>query len=733
MAWTYNNTTFVLQSTGATEASPDSLLAGIAIVQAADATRGYRNVNSGWLNNVRIEYAGSWIIFDDFSQITFYGSTFLPESTGGWIGGAVAVLDIRVTTGRTDAAAGVGTGGSIITRKLRPQDPDFTILYNQAVRYDFPTILLNRTPNKIDIDGLSLYGNTGSAFWKLYFGRATNFVKAKGLKKFGPAGGIQYALATYDDLYNESQSMEGEGTNTDVIFNRPIFYRASPFGIGGSIRGGRVAMNNPTFLNNAWNKTISFASDRNAGSIFSGAYDFRSFIKSGLTNLQGVNIRFTRARQSLIGTSTWTAPNDTLTATTDVNGTFTAVRLFDWYSAGTTTTSIEFFNWTLKARKYDKKTPAENVFNNRVLYQHSVNMSAGYSEEIQMLDVPFITLTETQALALTGITFAPSGATGGTITNAENKTVAELWQSYRAWISQTANFGSEDTWTFDGVTLNTGSWNVVNNAIITGSVRTTGTVTGTGSATGTVTDSTGTNVVIRTSDNLALSTEILIDGVPQGWVVENAARTIKVQSNTIVRIYAHAYGYQPKIINVTGNTASDYIISLVPETNVNTALSSATRDTIAAAFAVGVDGFSRLFLSVNTDLRQYSPADTMNALHYFTVTQGSMIALAAISANSVDGFALIDGGFVIRSAGFYGKVADSVTTPTALGILVPLYIQVDPSVYVAMPTYTPVELNTSGLVLQYAPWTQQTDLSLVAKEATLNKVKGNTDLIPATL
>jgi hypothetical protein len=252
-------------------------------------------------------------------------------------------------------------------------------------------------------------------------------------------------------------------------------------------------------------------------------------------------------------------------------------------------------------------------------------------------------------------------------------------------------------------------------------VTTTGTITGTGSITGTATDSTGTLVTIRTADNLPLSTEILVNGVPQGWVTGNTARTIKVQSSTVVRIYAHAYGYQPKIINVTGNTASDYVLSLLPEVNVDTSLSSTTRNTIAAGFAVGVDAQSRLFLSVAFDMRPYNPADVLNALHYFTVNSGSLIALAALSANNVDGFALIRGGFIIRSPGFYGKVADSVTEDTDMGIYVPLYVMVDPGVYTIDPTYTPVKKNSSGVVLGVALWTQQeADVpSWVAQQATL--------------
>jgi hypothetical protein len=51
-----------------------------------------------------------------------------------------------------------------------------------------------------------------------------------------------------------------------------------------------------------------------------------------------------------------------------------------------------------------------------------------------------------------------------------------------------------------------------------------------------------------------------------------------------------------------------------------------------------------------------------------------------------------------------------------LGYLVPIYIDVEPAVYVIDPTYTPVLKNSSNIVLQTAPWTKQTaDISALDK------------------
>lgn len=231
---------------------------------------------------------------------------------------------------------------------------------------------------------------------------------------------------------------------------------------------------------------------------------------------------------------------------------------------------------------------------------------------------------------------------------------------------------------------------------------------------------------IKSSNGDPLSTFVVLNGTPLGWVSLASERIILAGPTDVVQVYAHAYGYQPKLVTITGNTPSDYVLSLIPETNVDT--TQTQRDTIAAAFGNGLDGLGRFYLSVNTDLRQYTPAQVLHGLHWHILTQGALVGLAAITAGDLNGFALIRGGFAIRTAGFYGKVADSVTTVGNLGILVPLSIAVDPAAYAEMPTYTPVEKNSSGIVLQYAPWTQQeADVpTWVAKEASVQAVPAGT-------
>lgn len=108
---------------------------------------------------------------------------------------------------------------------------------------------------------------------------------------------------------------------------------------------------------------------------------------------------------------------------------------------------------TYQGRAYNYKTMNVSV----VLGSNSIqDVSAG----MVSLDTA-TTVTESVAGALTGISLVPSGATGGVITISSNKSLQDIWNYYRYWISQFANKTSDDTWTCTGGVLNTGDWDVV--------------------------------------------------------------------------------------------------------------------------------------------------------------------------------------------------------------------------------------------------------------------------------
>jgi hypothetical protein len=247
---------------------------------------------------------------------------------------------------------------------------------------------------------------------------------------------------------------------------------------------------------------------------------------------------------------------------------------------------------------------------------------------------------------------------------------------------------------------------------------------------------------IRTPNDLALSTYVVrVNGgaVDFGWVVQNTARTLEVRAGDTFAVYAVAYGYKRTLFYPTASDLNTFTTSLIPETNVDTTLNTTNRDYIATQISTALVG-QEVAVSVGADLRAYSPADVLNGLHYYTVVDGELPAQVSILSGTTAGFDIITGGVYISSPAFYAKVNDSVTTTTALGVLIPLYFQVAASVYVANPSYTPVKKNSSGIVLQTAPWTQQTAVisetdktsirNGLATESNVNAVKTNTNLIP---
>jgi hypothetical protein len=215
-------------------------------------------------------------------------------------------------------------------------------------------------------------------------------------------------------------------------------------------------------------------------------------------------------------------------------------------------------------------------------------------------------------------------------------------------------------------------------------------------------------VAITTPNSLALSTYIIKNGgVDLGWIVQDTARSLEIQEGDTFAVYAVAYGYQRTLFYPTASNFNSFSVSLLPETNVDTSLNTVTRDFIATQISTALVG-PALAVSVLSDLRAYSPADVLNGLQYYSVVYGELPAYISILTGTTEGFTIISGGVYISSPAFYAQVNNSVTTTTNLGILIPLYFDVDPAVYIADPTYTPTKKNTSGIVLQTAPWTQQT-------------------------
>lgn len=198
---------------------------------------------------------------------------------------------------------------------------------------------------------------------------------------------------------------------------------------------------------------------------------------------------------------------------------------------------------------------------------------------------------------------------------------------------------------------------------------------------------TGTRVVaqypitITDAGNNLFSTQIWVyNGA--GNIVEDTGFNSLIQSKTVympvggsLRVYSQAYGYQSKITN-TAATNPTLVITHIPETLVDTALDATTRNTVAGYFSSIVEN-SLLYVEVDTDLASYTPAEVLNAMHYFIVSNGGNFAALSLLANTVGSVQLIDGGFRVYSAFFKGRAKSNLnsTNTPSLYITLPLYIE----------------------------------------------------------
>lgn len=643
MAWTYS--AGVLTSAGATEASPDSVLSGIVIVQAADATKGYRNGLVAWLNDVQISHAGSWIIFDKDSTVDLRGSSFIVATTGSVIHDSRSTLILSTSTLRFNGFS----SGSLICRREFANDPNPRIIKKESARNDYPSHE-GYGGAIIDIAGLDIYdAATADSFCRMYYGAGATIRKAENIRLFtGTRVNPQFFNTTYNDYYFQILAIEYSASPGPSVFNRPTYYRASPVSFTGALRSGDVTLNNPTFLSSCWNGAVNFSSVATA-SVFKIQYSIVNTFKVGLTDLQSVNVRLTRAIQSQSNSPTWTAPsNATITATTGADGKYSAVNLLDAYRAGTSVNALERYNWTAKARRYDYRTPGETFFTNRVMYQGGVNLSQGYSEEVQMLAVSGLALTQVEAAALTGIAFVASGTTGGTVTISANHTASNVWAAYRNWISQLANFDSVDSWVLSGTSLNLGAWSVViDGATYTGDMTTTGIITLANGATfiGTRTDANGTVAPPKT---------VSITGITAGSRLQiyNVTTATEIV-NTVVSGTSYTSTYNEGAGYTTGDTVRvrlayassssaklPYTAQAIAGASGWSILASQQTDDVYASF--GIDGstvteYVADFPNVQIDINDPDGATRVDRLYaWFVHTQ----------ANDADGIRQWFGGIV---------------------------------------------------------------------------------------
>lgn len=505
----------------------------------------YKLQKDATLNNVQVvpsNNPSAWLVIDRDFYLRLTGSTYFnptAESSANANDGGATVLAhnstvyVEVTTTRNDAsAAGCKTGGKFFAlRTPNGVNPQIIHATNQTIRYDYPTLPLGTTPSEYRIEGLSVYSTGDSRKW--YGGVSRNSGGRDTMSNIQLSGGgeiFQIHSSTYTKPFVPTLTVISEvvTASSEVIqgtygTEQSATQSFDPY----NLRRQRLWLTDCTY--SGWyNGTVNVPINWYENAYFGMRYTNSITCKSGVTPLQNVLIR--RKRSVYSGTAGYDLSSLVFGAeasdrflNTDVNGlsSTTCTDVFIAHStagiavAGTT----EYYSWLGQARKYDYKTPANTIFTGR---KFGYGGSLGpITEEIQMTAVPNLVASQATAHAYTGIALVASGATSGTITVTGNHTTTELWEFYRDWISTQANFDSNDTWNYNGTTLDLGAWNItINNAVVTGSVTTTGTATliGTGSVTGKLTDSTGTLVSVTLSNivtgsmvqlyNLDTSTEL---------------------------------------------------------------------------------------------------------------------------------------------------------------------------------------------------------------------------------
>ena len=193
-------------------------------------------------------------------------------------------------------------------------------------------------------------------------------------------------------------------------------------------------------------------------------------------------------------------------------------------------------------------------------------------------------LTQAQAAALTGIALAASGATGGTVTVTAARTLSQLWQYFRAW--KPDNLASNDSWSFDGTTLNVGGWTVIGLENITGGQLIASTSSAAGPISslqivGNVTQATPTNLTGVTitgtlTYNTATPATITFTNVTAGTVSNSGVALVTVQRvNSTLTAGANVAAVTNITLTLTGlQTGSNIVILQAGTSNILLAIDS---------------------------------------------------------------------------------------------------------------------------------------------------------------
>jgi len=522
-------TTKILTATGGTQSSPNSFAAGVLALQTADATAAFQINRYNRITSTRVDVSqGAWDRWDDLNTFEFAGSSrynpaaesSLNANNGGsTIVGTEVQCILNTSIGYNDGnCLIVNTGGTLITLRS-PSGINPLFIQQTSNRNDFPTFPTGFNPAVINIAGLTVRNNGASR--KIYFGLARTVTAASNFNFETTSGEYQTAYTNYTGFAAPVASHSGDSSPGTASFYNSSWGTEQTgtqnFVITGSARSINYLNYDPQFPKITWSGTytaVANAFNNVAGGRFAATmYSHTPTFKSGSTNLSGVVVQWLGTQTT--GTTVYTIANisESLNknATTTSTGKVTNYLLSamigreDAVNPGTSNK----YQWSCKARAYAYISADQYIWLNRSFLSDGVN--GPLVEDVQLLTVANLSLTQSAAAALTGIALVASGTTGGVITLSANRTAAEVWAYYRNWISTLANFASADTWNFDGTTLTIGGWTLVGLEFLTAGKITAGTATAgaafTASVTGDVLQATPTDLTdVAITGNLTYTT-----------------------------------------------------------------------------------------------------------------------------------------------------------------------------------------------------------------------------------
>jgi hypothetical protein len=312
-----------------------------------------------------------------------------------------------------------------------------------------------------------------------------------------------------------------------------------------------------------------------------------------VTNLAGVpqeNVRFRCVDAPVSNSPTTTITTSGSLKTWDFRNPQTYTGVTNASGAASLSPVLQVWHGTsnLKNLRFPSSTATIRLFGYAVRQQEVqvvLGSDTAINRAVAMVAATNLTLTEVQAGAITGITFAASGASGGTVTVTGSLTVAQIWHAWRFWKGQIANASSEDTWEFDGSTLNMAAWNLANAGSITGNLSTTGTVSNTGLILGVYTSSAGTSSIIQltASAGSSIYSGSNSTGATKVFQAAVAGGTTNIYfapgENAPQRVVREIYGFQraEQIITPSGG-----VFTFNPVDVPDVGISQATQATVAA-------------------------------------------------------------------------------------------------------------------------------------------------------